>query len=248
VRKEPLPGSRGRRGALALGFLGISLLLAVVAALTLLGPSAAGGGPATRAADPLEVAKLAFADRDFARAGNLLEELLKSDSKNVSARLLLGRALYEQGRLAAARETFSAILKEEKDNEGAVRGLAGTYEALNQPDLAAAWWQRAVALNNSKDPEPHKRLAQVLLKKGDHAGAMAALQQARAIDPKREDVEALFQEILTAQAVPGGPAGISRPGSPIPPGLQPPDPRTRIPTPQPPDPSKEFPRPGERSR
>jgi tetratricopeptide (TPR) repeat protein len=243
VRKEPWPGSRGKRGALALGFLGISVLLAATATLVLLGPSTARGGPAPRGPASLEAAKLAFADRDFARAKNLLEELLKSDWKNVSARLLLGRVLYEQGRLVAARETFTAVLKEEKDNEEAVRGLAGTYEALNQPDLAAVWWQRAVALNKGRDAEPHLRLARVL-SKSDFADAMAALEQARAIDPKREDVEALFQEILAAQATPANPPGVPRAGMVFP--LRPPaapDPRTIAPVPQAPDPAKGFPKP-----
>ncbi len=233
------------RGKLALVFLAVSVLGAAVTALTLL-----AGGPEARPAyaspDHLTAAKVAYAEGDLARAETILREALTTRPDCRKAKLLLGRVLLGRGRLEESRATFSSIMKDDKESCEAARGLAEVHEALNQPDLAAVWWQRAASLN-SGSAEPHLRLARVLQKKGDLTGALSALQQARAIDPKREDVDAFFQEVLAAQMPPASSIGGPFPGASLAPRLQTPDPRALGPVPQPPDPTRHFPRPGGRN-
>jgi tetratricopeptide (TPR) repeat protein len=230
-----------RRGLFALACLALAIVLAAGAALTL-----ARRGDEGRACAPpasaLDRARTAYAEGDLARAEEILREVLASAPGDRAAKLPFGRVLLGRGRLQAAREAFSAVLKEDKDNVEAVRGLAEVSEALGDLDAAAAGWRRAAALN-SGSAEPRVRLARVLQKKNDFAGAMAALQQARSIDPKREDVDVLFQEVLAAQAAaPAGPPGFPHPGGvSMPPHPQVPNPRTSVPIPQPPDPLKGYP-------
>ncbi len=231
---------QGRRGRFALGYLTVALILAAGAALTL---TASSGSPRafTASSPACDRAKAAYADGDLARAEEILREVLASAPADRAAKLLLARVLLARGRLAESRRILMTILGEEKDYYPAVCGVAEVSEALNQPDVAAMWWRRAASIN-SKDAEPQVRLARVLHKKGDSPGAMAALQRARAIDPKREDVEALFQEILEAQAAPANPPGIPHAGGvSMPPRPQAPNPRTSVPIPQPPDPLKGYP-------
>lgn len=194
--------------------------------------------------DPLAPARTALFERDYARAEELVREFLKGREKHIAGRLLLGRALLGRGRLAEARETFTSLQQEEKNNIEAVRGLAETHEALNQPDMAATWWRRAASIS-SKDPEPQVRLARVLQRKGDLVAALGALHQARAIDPKREDVEALLQEVLAAQTgAPGQPPGMPAKSPGVVAMPQSPTPKTSVPIPQPPDPLKGYPTTG----
>lgn len=227
-----------------MSYLAVAVVLAAGACVVLLG-TRSSGETMPHEADPLAPAKVAIAERDYARAEDVIGGLLKADPKNVHARLLMGRALLGRGRLGAARETFSTLLQDNKDSFEAARGLAETYEALGQPDLAAALWRRAAALK--KDAEPHLRLARVL-SKSDFAGAMAALQEARSLEPGREDIEPLFQEILAGQTAPGSIVGGTHPGNSFPHRPLSPNPRALVPPPQPPDPAKHFPQPGGTNR
>lgn len=241
AKRGTFPESRPQRGMLVVGILALSVAALGIAALALVasGPSTPTANPA---GDPLASARIALFERDYTRAEAFLKEFLQGREKHVPGRILLARALLGRGRLAEARETFTAVQNEEKNNIEAVRGLAETHEALNQPDLAATWWRRAASIN-SKDAEPQIRLARVLKMKADFVGALGALHQARAIDPKREDVEALMQEVLAAQTgAPAHPPGIPNPASiTLPARPQAPNPRTSVPIPQPPDPLKGYP-------
>ena len=119
------------------------------------------------------------------------------------------------------------------------------YEGLNQPDVASLWWRRAIALDR-QDACLQVRLALDLQKSGDPAGALGALQQARSIDPGREEIGPLLEKMLAAQTgAPSLPAGRIPPaGPPMPLRSPTPDLKMSVPVPQPPDPLRGYPTPG----
>jgi predicted Zn-dependent protease len=60
----------------------------------------------------LDRAKIAFADRDFDLAEQILQGILSESPGNRISRLLLGRVLLDRHRPARAVEIFTAILKD----------------------------------------------------------------------------------------------------------------------------------------
>lgn len=221
------------KGKLALGFLGLSLLLAAGAAITL------GSPGETRIRRPeldrLSQAKIAFAERDFARA----EELLK-DTADRGERLFLGRILLARGRLAEARAIFAAAFKEDAKNPEASRGLAAAYLALGQADLAVIYAERAANLLKD-DPTVWRELGLAQEKKGDSMGALASFQRSLELDRDQADLNRLVQELLTGKNPFGETAGPGRRGPHDPPGIRAPDPKSLVP--RAPDPTRLLPQP-----
>src|SRR5262245_31349422 len=73
---------------------------------------------------------------DFEEAIRLCREGLQKHSNYPSARMTLGRALFESGDLASARREFESVLKGAPDNILASRMLGESLEGLG--DLEAA--------------------------------------------------------------------------------------------------------------
>ncbi len=237
---------RSRRGAWALGGFVLSLGLAAGAAgLAMTRRSAESATPAADL-DRLSLAKIAFTEGDWARCEANLREALAARPDDRDARLLLGAVLCERGRLIESKDMFSAALKNDLKSYEAARGLAKVHAALGQTGLAVLYYEKAAALR--RDAQSLRELGISQYRKGDARGALSSLQQARAMDPAREDLDALFQEILAAQAAPGSPLGGPHRGASFSPPPQPPDPRALDPVPQPPDPAKGFPQLGGRNR
>src|SRR5262249_1693892 len=87
------------------------------------------------------------------------------------------------------------------------------------PDDAAAAFERAIALRPS-EASPYLNLARLLLSRGDRAGAIRAIERARAAVPDDPRVAARLAELRVIEARrPGGRPGPSwRRGSPAMPG------------------------------
>lgn len=137
-KKQPEPQTR--RGARPLALLAVSVLLAGVAVFAISSP---GSGVAPRHdADLLSSAKVAFVDRNYTRA----EEMLKGMSGDPEARALLGRVLLELGRAKEANDVFSELVKRDSKTFEWIRGLAQSFKDLGQNEFALIYWQRAAEL------------------------------------------------------------------------------------------------------
>ena len=93
--------------------------------------------------DPASIAFAALAE-EYRRAGRLDEAIdtcasgLKRHPSYVSARVTLGRALFDAGRYDEARSEFEAVLRTAPENLAAIRGLADTHAHVERPKQAAA--------------------------------------------------------------------------------------------------------------
>ena len=108
-------------------------------------------------------------DGDLADAIRVCREGLQKHPQYPSARMTLGRALFDTGDLAAARTEFQAVLKGAPDNILAARLLGESLEGLEDWLAAAAQYKRALMMapgdkqlqahleaveNRIREPEP----------------------------------------------------------------------------------------------
>ena len=213
----------------SLGLLAGALFVGGAGLLALMSPAEAGA---------LDRAKIAFADGDYIRAERLAREA------GEGGRLLAGRALLERGRLLAARDLFSQVLKESPEIADALRGMGAVLQGLGQHEAAIAYLQKAARVRNSADDWKALGLAQ--RDRGENLGALTSLQQSLKLDPEQADVTALLSDLVTGKnAMAGGPTkgfGVD-PMNP-----RPIDPDALVPRPRAPDPSQFFPKPQGRGR
>ena len=106
-------------------------------------------------------------DGDLEEAIQVAREGLQKHSNYPSARMTLGRALYDTGDWAAARSEFELVLKGAPDNILASRLLAECLESLGDVPGASAsvFLYRAMAAGTSPRLSRHsasKRLARML--------------------------------------------------------------------------------------
>ena len=161
-------------------------------------------------------AKVAYADQEFDRAKEILEDILRARPHRIDAKLLLGQVHKELGKLAEARDLFQEALKTDSKNVRAAKGLAATYEELGQEDLAVAYWQRASSLDRD-DASIWRKLGLAQYKTGNTTGAMTALSQSLALDNNQADLAGLVGDLAAGRAtrtpaVPGMPAGMGQRG------------------------------------
>lgn len=192
---------------------------------------------ALRSSDPLLDAKAALADRDHARAERLLREISTPD-----ARLLLGRALLERGRLDAAQEIFAARLKEAPGDVDALRGLGAVYAGRRQHELAVLHYQRA-ADARPDDALLWRELALAQRAAGDALGALSSIQRSLAIDKEQSDLTSLMTELALSNTPKGPELGL--PGAPDPFKPRPIDPENLVPRPKLPPGPPQPPLPGQ---
>ena len=92
--------------------------------------------------DPASIAFAALAE-EYRRAGRLDEAIatctsgLKRHPSDVSARVTLGRAVFEAERYEEARSEFEAVLRTAPENLAAIRGLSDIHERVEGPREAA---------------------------------------------------------------------------------------------------------------
>lgn len=232
------------RGAKAVAFFGVSLLLAAIAVCGFAAPrSPAPPLPAAPVLDALTDAKVAFVDGDLGRAETLLRALSGNEAKTLLARVLL-----ERGRADEASKLFAEVTREEPKNAEALRGLAAASQRLGRLDLAVLYWSRVTELRKD-DARAWRELGLCQREKGDAFGALSSLQQSLKLDPGQSGLSSILTELATGRrpGVEGPTAGLAGPGhdamNPMVP--RPIDPNSLAPKPRVPDPSKLVPRPGE---
>ena len=160
------------------------------AALTCALVAAALGSAAAnpKTAQFYEDALLRFEKKDFAGAVVQLKNVLKADAKNLSAQLLLGKALLENGQLGAAEVAFTEALRLGVDRAEVVVPLAQVtqeqarpQDLLNHPRFADAGLPTGV------------RVQLLTLKAaaasdlGTHREAVRLIEEARSLDPARAE-------------------------------------------------------------
>ena len=175
----------------------------------------------------LNAAKIAFVDRDYETAEKYARQIA-----GLEAKAFLGRILLERGRLTEARECFNAVLKEVPKNYESTRGIAVVYEGMGQAELAVVYYRRAAELRKD-DPGAWRELAAAQRRNGDNMGAMSAMQQALALDPKGADLSNVMTNLHTGRSPMG------RRFDPMNP--KPIDPRSLVPRPKVPDPKRWMP-------
>jgi tetratricopeptide (TPR) repeat protein len=125
-------------------------------------------------------------------------EALRQDKKHLPSLLLLGDLLYRASDYAGAEETYAKALKLDPKNGDVLNNLAWVYVRTGRKlDKAKELVSEALALNPSHRPYYLDTLGVVLLKLGDAAEAITALQEAVDTLPKdRQDLLAEAQEHL----------------------------------------------------
>lgn len=235
------------RGKLALALLAVSVLLAGGTAIAILVP-AGSAGPTWAKLNPLDQAKVAYADRNYVRAEEQLRDLLKTDPNNLEATTLLGRVLCDRGRLHEAQNLFTSILKADANNFEALRGMARVYEGLGQSDLAVVYLQRAAALRKDH-PQVWRELGLLLHRKGDALAAFTAIQQSLSLDREQADLSNLISELALGKSPWGDPQSLTAvPSRGLTSAPRPINPADFVPKTGVPDPLKQLPQPPGRTR
>lgn len=236
MRKHPQDQTAPQpKGLRILAILGGSLALALGGVLAVASSGSDVPLRRTISFEPLQDAKIAFADRDFGRAESLTREALRTAPDSRDAKLLLGRILLERGRIAEARGLFAGLLKAQAEDVDGLCGMGEALRRMGQGDLAITHFQRAARLRGN-DPYVWKQLGMAQREKGDAIGALASFQKSLSVDGKQEDLLNLVSELAVAKQDLQGLV----PGIPKNHGL---DPKTIMPTlprPHVPDPKKPY--------
>jgi hypothetical protein len=114
-------------------------------------------------------------DGDLEEAINVCREGLKRQPAYPSARMTLGRALFDTGDLAAARSEFETVLKGAPDNILASRLLAESLEGLGDLPGAARQYKTTLALApGDKQVQAHLDTVEKQLRSGGPSPAAPA--------------------------------------------------------------------------
>jgi len=118
---------------------------------------------------------IARGNRD--QAVSLLRDIVKTDSGNVDARLLLGSVLMEQGERSGSIEQLSEAVRLRPESAEAQNALGEAYQTFGDPKSARTPFERAVAIDPSF-AQAQVNLASVLLTSGDMPPAEPHLTKA----------------------------------------------------------------------
>ena len=97
--------------------------------------------------DRLKVAKIAYADRDLARAEVLHHDIDSHQNGDLNARVLPGHVLLRQWRLSEAKEIMSEVLEEDEADFQATSLLGRAPLEIEGLPLTRAFLQSAKAIN-----------------------------------------------------------------------------------------------------
>jgi hypothetical protein len=104
------------------------------------------GGQAETASDKWERAQLLFEVRDYAKAAQLLAEVVEELPFQTDLCLLLARAYYHSAQLGKAEAQLRVIVDRDPVEHYAHLLLGRTLERQGRPDEAAPWLRLAAAL------------------------------------------------------------------------------------------------------
>jgi cellulose synthase operon protein C len=182
-----MPAAR-RRPARTLIALSVAAYAALVALPASLPAPAWAQATAARASQFYEDALQRFEKKDYAGAVVQLKNVLRLEPKNLSAQVLLGRALLVEGQAGAAEVAFDEALRLGVDRSEVVVPLARAMVAQGKQGLLAS--DRRLLLDGLAAP---LRSALLLLRAsaqadiGDSKAALRSIEEARALDPRSAD-------------------------------------------------------------
>jgi len=121
---------------------------------------------------------------EFARATQLLEQAMKISQGDASAEIALGRIQADQGEFARAEAIYRAVLARDKDNLGALQGLANVLaqtgrvdEALRMLEPLGPADQEKVGMLGQLRARQARDAARKAAARGDSAGAQRLLEE-----------------------------------------------------------------------
>lgn len=151
-------------------------------------------------------------NRDWSNPLALWSKTVSQSPDSVNARMNLGKALFQAGRVEEAGEQFEAALKLSPNYVEGLNNLGAVYARLGRLDEARRAFRR-VTLIEPGHGDGWFNLGYLLYKQGDLPGAEKAMERARAADPqnpktaylsgvvafrlgKLDEAEALWRETL----------------------------------------------------
>lgn len=159
-----------------------SLSLAVMLALAT--PLAGAQNTAARASQFYEDALQRFDKKDYAGAVVQLKNVLRLDGKNLSAQVLLGKALYEDGQVNAAEVAFTEAIRLGVNRAEVVVPMARAAMLQGRPDSILT--DSRFALEGLPQDTQYEMLllrASAATDLGEFRQALTSIDQARAIRP-----------------------------------------------------------------
>jgi thioredoxin-like negative regulator of GroEL len=130
----------------------------------------------------LQVGRAFRMKRDYDRALQAFQQVLREDASNRTARLEIGLTQLEQGELDAADTTLTAAAESPAPDREVLYGLGEVKFAKNHSGDAAACYEKAAAA----DPtwaRPHVRLGILAVNRGDAAAAVRHFERAITLAP-----------------------------------------------------------------
>lgn len=141
---------------------------------------------ATKSNDLFVTAKIAFENKDFAKAIDLYKTILIVNS-DPAAYLNLGQIYLEQNKLDDALKIFSELAKLQDENPNAYYFLGLTQSQLNNDKEAIKAWKNATKLKDKLSQtllaDTFLNLGNTYLKNENNQEAMLAFQEATTIKP-----------------------------------------------------------------
>lgn len=119
---------------------------------------------------------------DVGKATAIYNEIIKADPTNITSRLGLARILSSQGKHQEAIELCRRVLQRQADAVEAFRILAQSYKATGNVPMAELIIGRGLKVDKD-DPALHYLTAQILMERGDLAGAVGKLKEVIRMKP-----------------------------------------------------------------
>jgi tetratricopeptide (TPR) repeat protein len=202
--------TRSRRGLILILFLVAAL--AATAGVVIVNVAPKTSPPLLATQRPMDLARAAYLDHDGLKAEKILRDILRDRSDDRDARLLLGQALADRGRLKEARESFETVLQANGKDVDALRGLGQVLRAMGAHGSAVKQLQMAVDLGKS-DPTLWKEFGLAQRDAGDTYGAFSSIQKSLALDPEQADLSILLGDLVKSPVLPGLPGQSQGPGT-----------------------------------
>jgi hypothetical protein len=133
----------------------------------------------------MTAAKHALAEGNFALAARRLVFARDADPRNTAVLRLLTLAFWQAGDFAAAARAVRDWMREERQRPAPYRTAARIYEDMGALSQAVDAAEKEVAAGPS-DGSAWERLGRLRLRNFDRAGARAALERARELEPTEQ--------------------------------------------------------------
>jgi choline-sulfatase len=121
--------------------------------------------------------------KDYPRAIDRLEGVLKEDPSNPQARFLLAMCYEKTDQDAQAKTILDGVLRDEPDNLRALIAMAGLLSKEGKTEEMVALCKRALA-KDDRNTQAYGLIASAYMDANDHAGALPYLERAVQIQPK----------------------------------------------------------------